>query len=754
MSATADDYDFFTVGTGDRSFGGYFSDPDPTMVQPNLMVGGTKNVYKKDRGTLGVRDGLKRYGAIDASLNAVVASYEWQTSFGEIRVIRVLADGQWQVLYNEEWYTLDTFAGKTRFVFTPWWSDQLEQELLVMVNGENTIRSWSGGIQSSTGAINTAGVMASGDIPTILLVASSITDNDMVDAGNNSLSGTNARAAFVLNDNPDVGTTINLTISQTNPFPSGSADIIFTNDVSGAQTGVGLVLIGDSKEETAANLLTFLQNPASDSATQRGVEAGDTRDALAALTYEQVNSLSTGDGANWSEIGFTDGYPGLGSDIVVNGTEYPYTLVAERYLVDISTSVPTGELGFESFYEESGIPAAGFISDFCATITNQVIVGSYNSPVIYFSSDIDFTDFVNSGDWITGDPDQIIIDELPRGVIVVNESAYIPAGSGNWYICKPNTLVPFPFATDGNDRYIVVEVQKKVGAAKTAALAHEFIGAFGENIIYVDQANQLRQFGIFTDVLGTKIPTVSQPVKEELMAEDFTGGALRVIQDRTYLIAPLSGKTYIYEQRDDVDSTGNIVSERIWQPPFEWNISRIAIINNLEYGYSNQSPETYQLWETGQYHDDSPEGIMPYECVLKFGYWQFRDRTKLGDLDKVYLEGYMPQNSPLKCTLLTEYLGSTAIEDIVVSALDDLPTLYTEDGVLVGQNLVGQELIGGATGMVGTPKFRAIAQYQKHQCFEYQLQLYSFAEDAFWELVCIGTNGSQVINKPVYLIKG
>ena len=261
-------------------------------------------------------------------------------------------------------------------------------------------------------------------------------------------------------------------------------------------------------------------------------------------------------------------------------------------------------------------------------------------------------------------------------------------------------------------------------------------------------------FGIFKDILGTKYPSVSLPVKDELIETDFTGGQLRCIGDDIYLVAPVPGVTYYYQQKDDVDEAGNIVSERLWQPPQEWNISRIAIINDIIYGYSNQSPETYQLWNTGQWHDDTPAGTMPYPCVARFAYWQFKDRTKLGDIDKVFLEGYMPVNTPLTATLRSEYLGSTAIENIAVSSLTSPAYSYTEDGVLIGDALAGQELIGGATGLTGIPKFRAIPKYKKHQCFEYQVELSSFAEDARWQLVCMGTNGTQVNNKPVYLLKG
>lgn len=749
-----DDFDFYTVGAGDRPFSGYFSSIDPTKAPPTVMVAGTKNVFKDYNDNIAVRPGLKRLGELDADENGIVSSYDWSSSFGDARNVRVLEQGQFQVLYNGSWLTIGTFD-KTRFVFTTWWAATLQQELLVMVNGSNSIFSWSGGIEDSVGGINTAGVMISGS-QVVTAITAATTIGDEVVAGNNQLSGTNARSAFVLSSNPDDGDLISLIVSQTTPFPSGTVSISFVNTLPGSPSAnVGYVVIGTSKEATAANLLGFFQSPGTTTATHQEITDTDTIDAIEDQSYASVSSLETGDGEPWRDSGFTDGFPEAGSTIIVNGTSYSYSLIAGQYLVNISGTPTPGLFGFQGIDEYENEPLAGYAADFCATINNQLIVGSYTSPVVYFSFYEDFLDLESGNDIVAGDPDQIVLDELPRGVIVVKDSAYIPAGSGNWYICTPNTPLPIPQEiTSGMDRYVIVQVDKRVGAAKSAALAHEFIAAYGENIVYLDQGNQLRQFGVFANVLGTKIPTVSQPVRQELAEEDFTGGALRIIEDNAYIVAPISGRTYIYQQRDDVDDNGNILSAKIWQPPLEWNISRIAIIDGVQYGYSSQNPETYQLWDTGQWHDDTPAGSQAYECRLRFGYWQFRDRTKLGDIDKVFLEGYMPQNTPLTATLRTEYLGSVSIQDIAIGTEETSPTLYTESGTLIGESLIGQELIGGGTPLEGLPKFRAIAQYRKKECFEYQIELYSYALDARWELLCMGTNGSQVINKPVYLLKG
>lgn len=759
--ALQDSFDFFTVGTGDNDFGGYNSDADVTVVPPNVMVEGTKNVTKINKGTISVRPGLKRFGQADSSLNGIKSSFEWETSFAAERPIRVLVQGQFQVLYNSVWTTLKTFD-LTRFVFTTWWQDVSEQELLVMVNGDNNIYSWSGGIVDSVGVYTSAAVMISGAGGTISLVPTVITGSERIATGENGASqvatstafaGTDARAAFVLSENPHEGDRITLLISQNTPFQNGNVEITFSATPTAPALTSTTVIIGATKEATATNLLGFFQDPGTTTATHVAITDANTIDAVNDLGYAQVNALKTSDGTDWQDQGFTDGYPNVGSAISVGGTEYTYTLIAEDFLVNISGDPPSNTPGFQIISTNPG-PSTTFKNDFVATITNQLIVGSYSSPIVYFSADTNYLDFTNAGDLISGDPDTINLDELPKGVIVVNESAYIPAGSNAWYICTPNTPLPLPQTNGANDRLVIVKVEKKIGAAKTAALAHEFLGSIADTIVYLGQDHQLRMFGIFKDILGTKFPSLSIDVKQEFIDTDFDGGQLRCIGDDIYIVAPVPGVTFFYQQRDDVAEDATILSQRIWQPPQTWNISRIAIINNIVYGYSNQSPETYQLWDTGQWHDDTPTGIAAYQTVLRFGYWQFRDRTKLGNLDKVFIEGYMPQNNNLICTLRSDYLGSTAIEDVVIATQGDNPTLFTEDGVLVGDALIGQQIIGGATGQTGLPKFRVIADFTKFNCFEYQLELSSSVIDSQWEVICIGTNGQQVVNNPVNLRKG
>lgn len=724
MTAYKDDFDFFTVGTGDLPFQGYASQPDPTTVAPNIMVEGSKNVVRQENGAITVRDGLKLLGDVDGDSVGIASSYEWATSVGKQRPLWVRDDGKVQVRFENELYDIRKegssdsfpFADRTRAVFAPWWDGYngdgtvggQQKDLLTIVNGTHSIWAWDGGVGRITG-LGTSGTVVSVAIDS---AGTGYDDGDLISID----GGTGAR---VLVQTVGGGGNVTVLISSIiggYGYTPGTY-VATTTPITGVGTGLTLTITVQNLNTITIDG-TFAENgfyiPYVESITSIDLSRRDALSGSTNITYDNVDGDTM------------YGIPDIGSIVV-------------------------GDVLLSALFETENTPSEDFTNDFIVTVTNQLVVGSYTSRIIYFSADTNYLDFTNSGDVITGDPDFIILDDLPKGMIAVEQSVYISAGTNAWYIATPNTAVPVQQPLGANFKYVIIEVQKKVGATKSAALAHEFISAMGEDVVYLDQGNQIRSFGIFRDVLGTRIPYLSQQIKRELSEEDFTGGSLRAIDDRIFAIAPISGRVYIYRNEDNVDNNGNIVGEKFFEPYQEWNITRVAVIDGVQYGYSNQYPQAYQLFNTDQYHDDTPSGPMPYPAVLRLGYWNSGKRSKLLDFDKIYTEGYIDPNSELTLTVRSNWLGSTAIEDAVVSALDDNPALFQTDAVVIGGQIIGQEVIGGGTQVEGETKFRNVSTLTKHQCFEYQIELSSFSLDSFWSILCVGSNASLVTDKPVYI---
>lgn len=763
--AASDNYRFDLVGTEQAPFVGYISSEDPTRVSPQAMVRGSQNVILRDNGNIVNRPGLRRYDPADNTDDPVVSSFDWSDMNGNTLLIRVLASGKLQFYRTntETWVTLDTYTG-TDFSFAKWWSQENAKELLVMSHGTSDLLMWSGGIVSDTGpyqdnavAITGATNVSSLSLPTVGVNNDEILTS-VVDGANNAAR----RAVIIINENPSGNSQfVQLVIGGLAPAVSATATIQFVETLSTPlDTNFAQVLIGSSIEETTINLSALLNNPSGNTATYLGFTDANTITAVGYLGYDIVPTLMTADGSNWTENGFIrDG------TLVVGTDEYTYTLVVADYLVNISGEVPEGSVAFQAVVVNANTPDEDFTNDFILCLNNQIITCSFTSRVVYISSNQDaigstgYSDFVNGGDLIPGDPDFVVLDEFPKGGTTRGNSAYIGAGNSSWYEVTPNVSVPIAFQNvSGSESYVITEVKKFAGAGLSAPLGPNFVATVGEDIVYLAQDHQLRTLGFYRNINQQKSPALSLPVRQELIEEDFTGGQLRTIDEYTYITAPISGKTYLYEIKDDVDRVGNIVSKRNWQPPQIWNISRLSIVNGIVHGYSNETPQLYQLWDTGIWHDETSEEdeFSPYISILRLAYRQFGERDDLGSFDKVYYEGYILPNSDLRSNVYYDYRGATRLSEKVLSSNELNPVLFGNTGVtLIGGDTIGNTTIGGGLRDFNygpLPKFRVITNVQVDNCFEYQIELISEALDSRWELLATGVNADKATQSPVQLV--
>ena len=762
----ADNYKFDLIGTPQTPFLGYISSEDPTRVSPRAMVRGSQNVYLRNNGNIANRPGKKRYDPADATQASVVSSFDWEDMDGNTLLVRVLETGELQFYRTTDstWYTLGTYTN-TDFSFAKWWSQRSAKELLVMANNTTDLFAWSGGFISSVGDVNTSNsVEVDWAGPTTDVSFSYINiDGEISTKSNPDLNG--GLSAIVLNENPpdDGQSFLGMSITQTAPFVSAQVFIQFVSVLSvPLQTTWGQVLVGSSKEETTANLLAFLQDPGNSSATHSAVVDADTVDSMNDLTYAIVDSLESGTTETFAEQGFIDD-----GSIIVNDISYTYDLVVDRWLVNISGTPATDTFAYAGIVTTDMTDQLGdtYLLTFLLCLNNQIIVCSYNNRTVYISSNQDtenstgYNDFVNGGDLIPGDPDFAVLDEFPKGGTTKGPAAYIGAGTSSWYEVTPNVNVPVAFTnSSGNDSYIITQVKKFSGAGLTAPLGFNFVTTVGEDIIYTSQDNQLRTLGFYRNVFQQKSPSLSLAVRSELQSEDFTGGSLRAIDEFIYQIAPISGKVYLYQIRDDIDNMGNITSIRQWQPPMTWNITRTAIVDGIVHGFSNENPQLYQLWDTNIWHDEtSVEGVFaPYICKMRLAYRQFDDRDDLGKFDKAYFEGYVLPNADLQALINYDYRGATFSEEMVLSSADINPVLFSDQGVsLIGDDDIGSVAIGGGDGdeEFGTPmpKFRVIKNVPIKDCFEYQIEIFSEALDSRWQIMATGVTAQESTQSPVWL---
>lgn len=701
-------------------FRSYISAVDPTTAGVGVLIGGSQNTSKDLLGTIKNRDGLKRRGTANSAIAGVTSSYEWYTSLGAIFPLRVteedklqfesdIADGSTLV-----WYDLMTVLDSTRFVFDTWWDDTLKKDVLVFVKFDNNLYAWQGGL-AKLDSTNTT--YAAGVISTMNLQAPG--------------SGYVVGNVLTISGGGGTGATLTVTaISGTGAI----TDFDLTTRGSGYSNTVGAATTGG-----AGTLATITITVATG-------EIGLDRDAAQA------------------------GFAPSGS-VLINGTTYTYTAMSGTSLLGVApdpTTEPTDSVVYSAVITTATTPTSAsdnFTNDFIKNVNNQMHVGSYNSRLIYVSAFDDYTDYTVPGTRAPGDPDLLTLDSQARGISLQKETANVQVGQavisgglGDWYnINRTQTTV-------GSTITEAVDVVKTQTADLATALAHEFIDVVGNDIIFLDQNNQLREFGTVRNIVNPVFPLLSLDVFTELQGRDFTGGHLRAVSQQSdttiHITSPVDGVDYMYQLRQSIDRVGNLTAERLWQPPQVRGTARVAVIEGVTYIHSNANPQMYEIWNTGQYSDDSPsDEPLPYECHATFAYVSLADRAQQLIFDKVYYEGYMTQGTTLYNNIYEEYQGAKNILTVRVNYPIDpgkkLAQFYSSTStpslgdVSLGEVPLGEGIL--ADGGNNPPKFRAIRTVAPADMFEFALDIASYDLNCNWQLLLIGVNIQPTARRPTVI---
>jgi len=123
---------------------GYVSSVDKTNLAPNIMVRGSKNIYKKLSGTLAVREGQKRLGLPDTTQSRCSSSFIWNTSWAATYTM-VVSNSTLYVVVADVWYELLGSLSSTRYVFDKWWDNSAKKDKLLFVDGSDDLFEWGGG---------------------------------------------------------------------------------------------------------------------------------------------------------------------------------------------------------------------------------------------------------------------------------------------------------------------------------------------------------------------------------------------------------------------------------------------------------------------------------------------------------------------------------------------------------------------------------------------------------------------------------
>jgi hypothetical protein len=459
------------------------------------------------------------------------------------------------------------------------------------------------------------------------------------------------------------------------------------------------------------------------------------QDGFATQTASEMKMIVNINGTP-TEITYTGGY----NTATLTGVNVDCTLV-------VANSIAIQSVLIKANGADNSISDTGFNCDMCRVVGNQLCVGSYKSRLVYISGTADMLNFTVPTPPLATSPELLTLDNPVKGIAVRQGNIWVSAGTKDWY------EVVFSNITVGSVLERQTKVTKQPCVELAAAYAHEFIDNWGDDIIYLAQDQQVRDIGTFVGVLnGQKFPSLSLEVMTELSDEVFTGGHLKIIGEPKlgnvlYLTAPNTGRDYMFTILEEANNVGGISSQRLWHPPQIRNISRFAVISGITYGHSNANPMIYQVWDTNQWHDDSPSGEpLPYVSVLSMAYRSLGRRQGKWSFNKLFVEGYCPGGTTLDANVYLDYQGATDKQNPAINSYISPAKLFQAfvDPSLgenpLGENPLGQGISVEANSQDSLPKFIKIANLTAEPCYEYQLELYSENADDRWEVLCLGVN--------------
>lgn len=137
---------------------GYFRKREITNLDARALVVGSKNMLISDADKVVTRLGFSRDGQVKTVNKGIYSDTEWQSKVG-LRVLRAFDGatantGKLQlrhytyndtdsILYRD---ILTTLANASSMAYSTWWNATENKDILLIVDGTTTLRSWGGGV--------------------------------------------------------------------------------------------------------------------------------------------------------------------------------------------------------------------------------------------------------------------------------------------------------------------------------------------------------------------------------------------------------------------------------------------------------------------------------------------------------------------------------------------------------------------------------------------------------------------------------
>jgi hypothetical protein len=437
-----------------------------------------------------------------------------------------------------------------------------------------------------------------------------------------------------------------------------------------------------------------------------------------------------------------------GNKVVVNvrtGTEYTYTGgESTTTLTGIAdtTGIIAGDVLVQKIITNSNSPAANRTNDTIYTFENQLCVASDNDELVYISKNNSYTTFTYSSPRLPGEGALLTLDDAAHAFGELEEKLIVFAGKSSIYQVNTQEI------TVGSTLTEVLKVEKYQTGVGQSAQSQEVVAQINNTIVYLSFEPAIREILSPRELEGGGAPrTLSNPIKPDIEAEDWSNASAKWYKNAYWLSAPENGHVYILEYREDAD--GKL--RRFWQAPQTMFIGVFVTLDDELYGHSSAVPETYKIMDSEAFSDvNSNDDKMPILCVAKFAYRNFGDRAQLKNFDEYFIEGEISPSTDLTHTLYYDYGGFTRSNETTIEGDNEDILEETLSNVALGQQPLGYSPLGGSLSVPeGSAKFRVIIELAKEDFFEIQEIFQTDDTDKFWSVISRGINAQMSSRQPI-----
>lgn len=433
------------------------------------------------------------------------------------------------------------------------------------------------------------------------------------------------------------------------------------------------------------------------------------------------------------------------------GTVYTYTggfTTTTLTGIADTTGLVAGDILVQTVKTNSNKPGASRTNHFIHNYENQIIIGSEDDNLVYGSQNDDFTTFTFSSPRATGEGFLLTLDNPTRALTSLGSTLLI--GAGKSVIFK----VLFEQLAVGATVAETAKIKRLDVGVNQGFLNQESIVPIGNTIFFLTNEVALRTIENPDNLVGINPKTLSNPIKPDFDAEDWTNAFGTWYKNTLYYSASVNSRLYMLNFVEDAD--GKLF--RFWNPPQVLPVQALTLIeiDGVEqlYAHSNSVPETYLLFDgasDGQYAGMEVEDKLPIECRAVYAYNNYKNRGALKNFDEYYVEGEItPSTIDLELILRYDYEGVTQeILKIIDGSNEEILEGQVGINSLAQQSLATNPLGGLLYPPSDARKFRNIFEIAKEDFFEIQAEFYSNDTDKYWSIISHGANAQLSKRRPI-----